>query len=113
MYQYRASVVRIVDGDTLECDADLGFNITLRLRIRLLGINAPELNTPEGKLSKSYVVGVINTLGRVVLLDTVKVDKFGGRWDAKVTLSDNSVLNELMVTSGHAVVKEYSDGRPA
>jgi micrococcal nuclease len=47
MYNYKARVVRWIDGDTVLLDIDLGFYITRRERIRLARINAPELNSPK------------------------------------------------------------------
>ena len=41
-YRYRAANPRVIDGDTVDCDVDLGFRIRTQMRFRLLGINAPE-----------------------------------------------------------------------
>ena len=40
MYEYQASVVKIIDGDTLDIQLDVGFYITVQMRLRLLGIDA-------------------------------------------------------------------------
>ena len=42
-YEYRARVRRVIDGDTLDMDIDLGFEVVLASRVRLLGINTPEV----------------------------------------------------------------------
>ena len=42
---YDATLVRVIDGDTIDCDLDLGMNLTARFPVRLLGVNAPELGT--------------------------------------------------------------------
>ena len=42
MYKYKAKVVRIIDGDTIDALIDLGFEVKLRKKVRLWGINAPE-----------------------------------------------------------------------
>jgi micrococcal nuclease len=56
MYQYRAVVRSITDGDTIRADIDLGFNMVMRNAvIRLAGINAPEVKTPEGRVAKTYL----------------------------------------------------------
>lgn len=47
MYQYRLSDINIIDGDTIDATIDLGFSITLRERIRLYGINTPEVRTRD------------------------------------------------------------------
>ena len=45
-YRYRATLRRVIDGDTVDCDVDLGFEIIAVERFRLLGINAPEKRKP-------------------------------------------------------------------
>lgn len=48
MYEYACTIKRVVDGDTVDCDIDLGFSIVLRdQRIRLHGIDAPESRTRD------------------------------------------------------------------
>ena len=48
MYEYRASLVKIIDGDTIDVDLDLGFDVVLKKqRIRLHGINTPESRTRD------------------------------------------------------------------
>ena len=47
LYQYRAKVVHIVDGDTIDVQLDLGFDITYKARIRFQGVNTPESRTRD------------------------------------------------------------------
>jgi endonuclease YncB( thermonuclease family) len=57
-YSYRCKVVRVVDGDTIDVDIDLGFAITARKRLRLYGVNTWETRgaeRPRGLLAKEYV----------------------------------------------------------
>lgn len=57
-YSYRCKVVRVVDGDTIDVDIDLGFNMTARKRLRLYGVNTWETRgaeRPRGLLAKEYV----------------------------------------------------------
>ena len=42
MYEYKAIVTKVVDGDTVDCSIDLGFDVHMSKRVRLLGIAAPE-----------------------------------------------------------------------
>ena len=54
MYQYKATITRIIDGDTVDCDIDLGFKVILsKQRIRLYGIDTPESRTRD-KVEKKY-----------------------------------------------------------
>ncbi len=52
MYNDEATIIKITDGDTVKLSADLGFGISAKITVRCLGINAPELNTPEGKAAR-------------------------------------------------------------
>ena len=63
MHEYRAKVIKIVDGDTVDLDIDLGFDVVLaNQRVRLYGIDTPESRTRDaeekyyGKLSKQFLV---------------------------------------------------------
>jgi len=53
MYEYKASVLRIVDGDTIDVMMDLGFETWVKKRIRLYGINCPETRTRDKKEKKA------------------------------------------------------------
>mgnify|MGYP003322274692 CR=1 FL=1 len=62
MYEYRSKVVKVVDGDTIDVDIDLGFDVILsKQRIRLYGIDTPECRTRDenekfyGKLSADFL----------------------------------------------------------
>lgn len=48
IYQYNVTNIRVVDGDTVDCDIDLGFDVVLKQqRVRLSGIDAPESRTSD------------------------------------------------------------------
>ena len=62
MYEYRVEIVRVVDGDTVEVDIDLGFGVWLKKqRVRLYGIDTPESRTRDlnekkyGLMAKEYL----------------------------------------------------------
>jgi micrococcal nuclease len=79
MYEYAATVVRIVDGDTLYLDIDLGFFIRMTIDVRLKGINTPELRGPTrkaGLTAKAYVVEALPVVSLVVVR-TFKAEKYG------------------------------------
>lgn len=102
-YCYRATVVRVIDGDTLELDVDLGFQVRHRLKCRLLNINCPEMSTPEGKAARSFVVSWLEQHGAAVYVETTKdkSDSFG-RYLAYVS-TENHDLNQDLLHAGHAV----------
>lgn len=55
MYTYRIlEVLKVLDGDTFDFRLDLGFNLSMELRVRLKGIDTPELGSPEGEAAKEY-----------------------------------------------------------
>jgi len=54
-YIYQATLERVVDGDTVDIVIDLGFSTFRRERIRLYGVDAPEINTEAGKIAKGAV----------------------------------------------------------
>lgn len=49
-----ATIVRVVDGDTLEVDLDLGWRITYHAKVRLAGVNCPELRTDAGVQARNF-----------------------------------------------------------
>ena len=47
MHEYKAKLIRVIDGDTIDATIDLGFDVWVKKRIRFLGINAPETRTKD------------------------------------------------------------------
>lgn len=99
-FTYNAVVTDIHDGDTITVIADLGFRVSFKTPIRFNGINAPELKTPEGIVSRDYLKSILPTK---VIVKTYKnpTDKYG-RWLADIFDGDTNI-NEQMISSGHAV----------
>jgi micrococcal nuclease len=81
MYEYKATVLKVIDGDTIDAEVDLGFRLKISDRFRLVGINAPETRTrnkeekAKGLKSKKYVIEKIE--GKEVIIKTEKKGKFG------------------------------------
>ena len=111
MYTYTASVLKVIDGDTIEVDFDLGFGVWLRnQRIRLDGIDTPESRTADkeekvrGTLSKEKLKEI---LGKDIRI-TTKIDpneKYG-RILANVYLVTETgeiLVNKWMLANGYAV----------
>ena len=110
MYEYRCKIVKVIDGDTVDVDIDLGFGVWLhKERIRLYGIDTPESRTRDkvekkyGLLSKKFLQEQIKK-SKKVTIKTYKGDETGkfGRILGDVFLDGKSV-NSLMCTKGHAV----------
>ena len=95
-----ATVNRVIDGDTIEIDVDLGFRVTIRGSFRLLGLNAIELSQPGGKESRANLAAILPA-GTAITLRSVKNDKYS-RWDATITLPDGQDLTTLLIRTGWA-----------
>lgn len=75
LFVYQAFVERVVDGDTLKVEIDLGFNIRIRQTIRLRAIDCPEMDTAEGKAAKKFVETLLKGV-EYLTIKTVKPDKY-------------------------------------
>jgi len=133
VYVYQATIASIHDGDSLRVNillarvrrhrpaapVDLGFNAWrtnrgLELRgqaVRLLGCNAPELSTPEGKAARDFIQTLI-AVGDTVELTSYGWDKYGGRIDGKVKLADGRDLSQAMIDAGHALPWDGKGTKP-
>jgi micrococcal nuclease len=113
MYEYKVKVTRVVDGDTVDVDIDLGFGIWLRgERVRIMGIDTPESRT-SNKLEKVFGIAAKNRLKELLGKDAIlktQVDKDGG--DAKGKFGrilgdfyapDGRLVTEIMISEGHCV----------
>jgi micrococcal nuclease len=108
MYTYTASVLKVIDGDTIEVDFDLGFGVWLRnQRIRLDGIDTPESRTSDkeekvrGTLSKDKLKEI---LGKDIQI-TTKIDpneKYG-RILGVLMNKDGVNVNQWLIENNYAV----------
>ena len=103
MYEYKAYVERVVDGDTVDLTIDLGFHTYVVKRVRLSRINAPERFTEEGKLAKAFVENAL-AVGMEVIVQTQldSKDKYG-RVLGEIFIDKHFSLNEMMLMNGLAV----------
>jgi micrococcal nuclease len=105
MYEYRAIVENVVDGDTIDLSIDVGFKLTTRQRVRLAGIDTPEKGKPGYAAAKDFVREAI--LGKPVAVRTEKVSKWG-YYVAHVTLSDGKDLSGTLIAA--QLAKPYDGG---
>lgn len=105
-YKYRAKVVRVVDGDTVDAEVDLGFDLKLSARFRLLGINSPEKNTQEGKKSLGRLAELLPVGSKVVVQTTKDKKEKYGRY-LGTFLVDGQSINQQLVSEGFAVWQKY------
>jgi len=113
MYEYRVKVVKIVDGDTVDVDIDLGFGVWLKKeRIRMFGIDTPESRTRDldekkyGLMAKEYITRLLDDEGGIVLKTHKDAEgKYGrilGELWRTTDFADTSI-NDLMIKNHHAV----------
>lgn len=122
MFQYEAQVKRVVDGDTLELNIDLGFGVGIDQIVRLAHINAPD--SVQWSLSgiedpaKDFIISKIPP-GAVCVVNISRKEKWG-RWLAEILYLPGSIsreeiamqgrqLNQEMITAG--LVTPYEGGR--
>ena len=111
MYEYRVKkVLKVVDGDTIDVDIDLGFDISYTQRVRLAGIDTPESRTTDKK-EKALGLEVKDRLKKAIdaattiVIKTEKPDSSEkyGRILGWVFLDDNKVsINQTLIDEGYA-----------
>jgi micrococcal nuclease len=125
MYEYRAKVKRVVDGDTLDLEVDLGFTVKVDIRARLFGIDAPEMHGvrhdseeyQKGVAAKDAIEDWLISENPTVIVKSFDGAAIGqgkyGRWLVEVWDSDGGgddpeeCLNKHLVLEGHAVERDY------
>ena len=121
MYEYKATLISVHDGDTITVTLDQGLKEYRVMHIRFYGINAPELATAAGKAALAHLETLLYGTAFApisLVIRTIKdaADKYGERWDGKVWLEsagtwgpDNAFvvttpsLNEQMILDSFAV----------
>jgi endonuclease YncB( thermonuclease family) len=111
-YVYKVLDIEVIDGDTVIAEIDLGFNVHHKCRMRLWGINAPEINTQEGKTAKLWLGDAVGSNTLVVRTIKDKEDKYGRMlcilyWHLSGTRYE--CINQEMIDDKMAV--EYYGGK--
>ena len=115
MYDYKAKLLRVVDGDTVDAEIDLGFDISVKKRIRLVGINTPECRTRDleekakGLAAKDRVKAILAENPKFNL-ESTELGKYGrvlGKIHINILDGTESLtqicLNDQLVKEKHAV----------
>lgn len=108
MYQYKIKKInRVIDGDTVDLDIDLGFGVTLSHRVRLKDVNAAEtrtLNIEEKKKGIEARLWLEKELSRQGewIIETTKEDKYGRILGTLYLVGDPVTVNERMLNEGIA-----------
>lgn len=95
-YRYAATLVRILDADTLAMCVDLGFHASLQIEVRVRGIYAPEAHTPIGVSATALVAGLL--ANQPLIIETMKNSKGNDvrsfvRWVADVFVGDRNLAD--------------------
>jgi micrococcal nuclease len=121
MYTYKICLLKVVDGDTIDAEIDLGFDVKVKKRVRFMGVNAPESRTRDleekarGLAAKDRVKQLLEGCKNITL-KSHGVGKFGrclGELHLDIVDGQEKLtlvsLNELLINEGHAT--EYYGGK--
>ena len=104
-YYYNCALVRVIDGDTIDVDIDLGFNVVLsKRRVRLMGIDTPESRTRnlvEKALGLAAKDRLIELCGEKLQLLSQGTDKYGRVLGIPHTV-DGQDICKILIDEGHA-----------
>jgi micrococcal nuclease len=115
MYEYKCKILRVVDGDTVDVDIDLGFGVWMhKERVRMMGIDTPESRTRD-RVEKAFGLASKERLKELLPIGSIQVlkteidrsgeDKKGkfGRILGDFLVDDNRRCTDILVEEGHAV----------
>ena len=110
MYTYQCNIIRVIDGNTVDANIDLGFNVTIRQRIKLYGVNVSDIRSADEKVRQQAIASkekLAELLGNEFVCETL-VNKRGkaGRVMGKLTINnaDGSKvdINQQLIDKGYA-----------
>jgi micrococcal nuclease len=119
MYKYKAKIIKVIDGDTVDAMVDLGFDTWVKKRVRLSGLDAYETRTRDkvekekGLAAKARVSEVLKANNNEVTLISLGVGKYG-RCIGEIHVAKSYIrspkyhgksLNKMLIKEGHA--KKY------
>ena len=115
MFEYNSTVIKVVDGDTIDAMVDLGFGTWKKVRIRMHGINAPESRTrnleekKKGLAAKARLIEMLEENENHFILISHGVGKFGRCLGEIYIKGHNTSLNKQLISEGHGT--EYFGGK--
>jgi len=115
LYYYKATVVKVKDGDTIVCDIDVGFGMSYNnVTCRFNGYNAPESRGREKKFGKIATQAIKVLEGNEIIIKTTKTGSFG-RWLVDIYIPHNGRhynLIDRLVKMGYGVRWDGKGKRP-
>ena len=116
MYEYKVKITRVVDGDTVDAEVDLGFDTFIKDRISLMGLDTPESRTRNkkekalGLAAKAYLKELLKENKGDIILRTSKEGKgkFGRILGTLLIYDGKTNVNQMLIDEGHA--RDYFGG---
>ena len=112
--EYDVTVLKVVDGDTVDVDIDLGFGVCLRdERVRIMGIDTPESRTSDrvedlfGEAAKARLKELMKNGGRLITTEDKSGEDMKGKFGrilGDFILEDGRRATEVLIEEGHAVL---------
>ena len=114
MYEYKCKILRVVDGDTVDIDIDLGFGIWMhKERVRMMGIDTPESRTRD-KVEKAFGLASKDRLKELLPIGSIQhlkteIDRSGEDKKGKFGrilgdfIVDEKRCTDILIEEGHAV----------
>jgi endonuclease YncB( thermonuclease family) len=109
-YTFSATLKRVIDGDTLELEVDLGFFVTIIVKVRLADIDCPPIDTPEGQRAATFIEQALT--GSSLIIETRKKERYGRYLtyiyyskeydDFEGIIRHGKMINEELVRAGYA-----------
>ena len=111
--EYDVTVIKVVDGDTVDVDIDLGFGVTLKdERVRIMGIDTPESRTRDkvedlfGEAAKARLKELMKDGGKLITTEDRKGEDMKGKFGrilGDFRVEDGRKITEILIEEGHAV----------
>lgn len=110
MYTYQCNTIRVIDGNTVDASIDLGFNVTIRQRIKLYGVNVSDMRSTDESVRQQAMASkqkLAELLGNEFVCETI-VNKRGkaGRVMGKLTTTNTNGskvdINQQLIDQGFA-----------
>lgn len=112
MYTYKAKIVNVVDGDTMDAIVDLGFYMTFKIRLRVMNLDTPETFKPKSESEALHGSAASRRakellMNQDVIIKTNKDMSVYGRYSAIITMPDGRDFAEVMVKEGFQKKEKY------
>jgi micrococcal nuclease len=111
--EYDVTVIKVIDGDTVDVDIDLGFGVCLKdERVRIMGIDTPESRTSDkvedlfGEAAKARLKELMKDGGKLITTEDRKGEDMKGKFGrilGDFRVADGRRVTEIMIEEGHAV----------